>query len=65
MNNYRLKDYAKAADAFDNMTNNTEFYGNVDIYNFLQYGEKPEYFSKLLNNSTFTEGYGIPKKIFD
>lgn len=51
---------------FDNMTNNTDFYGNIDIYNFQQYGdgEVSFDFSNYLGNQTWNQKYyGIPKQV--
>lgn len=44
------------------MTNNTAFYGNIDIYNYEIYGTggPSGAYSALLMNRTFDNIYGIP-----
>eukprot|EP00825_Cyclidium_porcatum_P048215 TRINITY_DN801_c0_g1_i5.p1 TRINITY_DN801_c0_g1~~TRINITY_DN801_c0_g1_i5.p1 ORF type:complete len:437 (+),score=50.17 TRINITY_DN801_c0_g1_i5:198-1508(+) len=60
------ENYFMASAMFDNMTNNTDFYGNVDIYNFEQYGdgEESDDFSIFLGDAVWAQqNYGIPKEI--
>lgn len=59
------KNYYMSSAMFDNMTNNTKFYGNININNFLQYngGTAPLDYTYLLQDKAFAAGYGVPDYI--
>lgn len=45
------------------LTNNSDFLGNIDIYNFNYYDGGPDAYDYLLSNEKFKTLYGIPSNI--